>query len=798
MLVSWNWLNELLDIPVDIDTIAEKLTVTGNEIESIEAPCEKLSGVIVAKITKLEDHPSSDKLKIVHLEGGKKGAVCVTAATNLSDGDVVPYAAPGSVLADGTVMASRDFKGVESAGMLLSADELGLPDIADEYGILRLPADAPVGEDVTGYLGLDDRIMELSITPNRGDMLSMRGVAREVQALFPEVSFKSSPSYDEDSRTPDWPSDFKGVFLDGDACPVYSLGMLDDVKVAPSPLHVRIRLAMAGIRPVSNIVDATNLTMITLGQPLHAFDGDSLPGSDITVKLASEGESFEALDHKERTLSSEDLVITSGGETIGLAGVMGGLNSEIKDDTRQVYLESASFSSVSVGKTSRRLGIPSDASYRYARGVDPEITGMAVSYFMSLIREWNCGVVCPGVFVTRKSSYVSSEVTLTRKKLNRITMKDDMEEASQILTRLGLPEISGADDARVFSVPSWRPDISIEEDLIEEVARINGYDSIPACIPGCTYGAGRIGNVTSAIGKLRLQAVSRGYVEIVSYAFQSPRYNEILNLQRDPRERCRTLSNPLSFEMSAMRTTMIPGLLESLKNTLKSGWREPVRLFESGRVFTVAEDGSTKEKDRISGLVFAGLDRRSPYGDSLVDDLMSVKADVESLAQSRQICFEFVQAEEPFGHLGQTAHIVYDGSVAGYMLRLKPSIEKDLDFAAPVYIFELDLDPFVKPLDLHFEQGSSYPPVFRDMAMLVSKDTPVNKVEEDIRSVAGDLMSRVALFDIYEGKGIPEGKRSLAFSMAYQRSDRTLLDSEVESVHGDVRDKLATMGYILR
>lgn len=797
MLVSWNWLNELLDIPLDIETVSERLTVTGNEIESIERPCEKLSGVLVAKITKMEAHPSSDKLKIVHLDSGKRKAVCVTAATNLSEGDLVPYAAPGSVLADGTIMASREFVGVESAGMLLSADEIGLPDVADEYGILRLPSDAPVGVDLAGYLGLDDYIMELSITPNRGDMLSMRGIAREVQTLFPEVSFKSSdPEFIV--KEPEWTDDFKGITLEDDGCSIYSLGMVEDVTVAPSPLHVRVRLAMTGTRPVSNIVDATNLTMMALGQPLHAFDANSLPASEITVKLASEGEIFEALDHKERILSSDDLVICSGGKTVGLAGVMGGLNSEIVDETKQVYLESANFSAVRIGKTSRRLGIPSEASYRYARGVDPEITGMAIDYFMSLINDWRCGTVCTGTFVSQRSAYVSEVVPLSKKKLQCITMRSDMDEASGILLRLGLSELSRSEDVRTYSIPSWRPDISIEEDIIEEVARINGYDSIPSCIPGCTYGSGRIGDITSAAGKLRLQAVARGYVEIVSYAFQSPRYNSILNLENDPRGHSLKLSNPLSQDMSAMRTTMIPGLLESLKNTIKSGWREPVRVFESGRVFIMTGDGKTEEKDRIAGLVFAGIDRRNPYGDSQVDDLLSVKADVESFAHSRQISFEFVQGEEPFGHLGQTAHIVYDGSVIGYLLRLKPSIENDLDFVAPVYLFELDLAPFVKPVDLHFEQGSAYPPVFRDVALLVSKDAPVDKIEKDILSVAGDLLSRVVLFDIYDGKGIPEGKRSLAFSMAYQRSDRTLLDSEVESVHGEVRDKLAAMGYVLR
>lgn len=793
MLVSWNWLKELLELPLDVQTVADRLTVTGNEIESITSPCGDLSGAVVARVSSLYPH-SSQSLSVAELDTGSGTSICVTAATNLKQGDMVPYGPPGAVLADGSVLGERNFDGVISKGMMLSAQEIGIPEIADEYGILRLPCDATVGEDLISYLGLDDRILELSVTPNRGDMLSMRGVAREVVALFPEVSFREKDEVVSLGQ-PKWPIEFNGIYLEDDGCPVYALGMADQVRIGPSPLDVRVRLALAGMRPVNNVVDATNLVMLALGQPLHAFDGDRLPSPSISVRSAKEGESFTTLDHKERVLTSSDLVICSGQTSVALAGVMGGLNSEIEDGTSRILLESACFDPARVGSTSRRLGIPSEASYRYARGVDVELPERALAMVMSLLSSWGCASVAPGAVVARRGGRPPVSITLTEKKLRRIAMWADMDQASSILTRLGMGLIGQREGEMTFSVPSYRSDVSIEEDLIEEITRIRGYDVIPSRIPGCNHGRGQIGPISSSIRDLRCQAVSRGYAEVVSYSFHSPRYRELLRLTEDQRGDMIPLKNPLSGELSMMRSTMLPGLLESLQRTLRSGWRRAVRLFEVGKVFSATDSG---ERDRVSGLVYPGRDRRSPYGPAFLDDFLSVKADVEALALQKGRSFQFVQAQEPFGHLGQTAHIVYDGSVVGFLSRLKPSVERDLDIDGPVYCFEFDLASLVGEGDLAFFPASPYPPVFRDISLLVSNDISIKQVMDNIREIAGSMLDSVELFDVYTGTGVPDGKRSLAFSMSYRSSERTLQDGEVEGIHGQVRSRLEDRGYVLR
>lgn len=796
MLVSWNWLKELVDLPLDVHVVADRLTVTGNEIESITCPRGSLAGAVVARVASLDPHRSNPALMVARLETGSEDALCVTAATNLKQGDFIPYAPPGAVLADGAVLGERDFDGVVSQGMMLSAQEIGVPDAADEFGILRLPSDIPLGSDVSSSLGLDDYILELSVTPNRGDMLSMRGVAREVMALFPEASLvkKDEPI---SLGQPKWPVEFNGIFLEDDDCAVYSLGMAEDVKIAPSPLWVRIRLSLSGVRPVNNVVDATNLVMLATGQPLHAFDAESLISSCISVRSAKEGETLTTLDHKERDLSSSDLVICSGQTPVGLAGVMGGLNSEIEDGTLKIFIESASFDAARVGSTSRRLGLNSEASYRYARGVDHELPERALKMVMELLSSWGCASIAQGAFVSRRGETGAPTAVLTEKKLRRIAMWADMDQASSILSRLGMGLVGQKEGEMVFSIPSYRPDISIEEDLIEEITRVRGYDIIPSRIPGFNHGRGQLGPVSSAMRDLRCQAISRGYVEVVSYSFHSPKYRELLRLSDDQRGNMKPLKNPLSGELSMMRSTMLPGLLESLQRTLKSGWRRPVRLYEVGKVFSM--NGSvTDERDRVSGLVYAGKDRRSPYGACSSDDLMSVKADVEALAAQRGRNFSFVQSHEPFGHLGQTAHIVYDSEVIGFLSRLKPSIEKELDIDGPVYCFEFDLASLVGDGALSFSSVSSYPPVYRDVSLLVQSDISVAQVEGHIREIAGVLLDQVELFDVYNGPGVPEGNRSLAFSMSYRSPDRTLQDGEVDGLHRQVRSRLEDRGYVLR
>lgn len=800
MLISWNMLNEILSIPAPLDEVAEKLTLTGCEVESIERPCALVKDVQVAEIEELRRHPERDNLFVARVRDGKGVAEVVTAAPNLSVGDRAPWGRPGAVLADGTVLGVRDFGGCSSEGMLLSAAELGIPEAADEFGILRLPADFAVGSDVSELLGLDDAILDLSITPNRGDLMSLLGIAREVYALFPGAEWKKDLVLQGPSEAPEeWPVPFDGIHLPDEGCDKYCLGLVTDLKPGSSPLRTRIALTLLGMRPIFNMVDATNIAMLTLGQPTHAFDGARLPAPEITVRTAQKGEDITTLDGKVHPLQESDLLITSGGVPVGIAGVMGGENSEIVHETTVVFVESANFDPISVSRTARRLGIRSEASFRFARSVDSELAEATLHYIDSLLKEWGCA---KGTFTLKSASAPSrpeTRVTLTKKNLHKIILSDDMEEASAILARLGFRQTACDHESREFAAPSWRPDVTIEEDLIEEVGRIRGYNETMAPrLPQALYSRGDLGETTRAKDNLRHTLLARGYVELVTYSFLSPSFVEQLHLPpEDRRAKPLELANPLSAEMSRMRTTLLPGLLKAVEQSAQAGWRAPMRVFEQGKVFLPLKEGGHEEVERFAGLSYGGKDPRLPFGPAEGEDFFSLKGDVAALGESMGVHLDFLRGEEPFGHKGQTAHIFCDGVMTGYLLRLKPALEKALD-CSPLFAFEMDLGPFEKTVLSAFKERSPFPPAYRDISLLVPLESAMDEVAAHIKGAGGELLRRVNLFDIYSGKGVPEGYRSLAFSLAYQRDDKTLTDSEVDGAHKAVRAEMEGRGYIPR
>lgn len=795
MKISYKLLNEFIKLPngIGINEVAERLTFSGSEVESIEYAGGKLSGAVVAKVKKLSKHSKKESWNIVDLDlGNGKSAVCVTAAKNLKDGDIVPYGAPGTVLADGTVLAEREFDGVISEGMLLSADELGVPDIALDNGILRLnerdDAVFTLGSCAKKDLGLDDAVLDISITPNRGDLLSVIGISRELNGLFPGSELKNPISKLAGIGRSPFPYEFDSISLPDRGCLQYSLGAATDIKIGPSPLHVRVLLTLMGMRPISNMVDVTNLAMLVTGQPLHAFDLDMFKSREITVRSANAGEKIVTLDNKERVLSEQDMLITSGGVAIGIAGVMGGLNSEIRDTTTTVALESASFEAMRVSHTSRRLGIPSEAAHRYARGVDVEAALLAMNYALGLMAEWGaakCGFV---PMIEKNDLPKQHQVTLTKKNLYKILLTDNMSEAQSIIEGFGLKKVDGDSETLTFTVPSWRADISIEEDLIEEVGRFKGYNETEPRLPK-NVRFGKIGSETSLAEKLRTVMLARGYAETLTYSFLHPGFVNDLHLENDPRGKLLSLANPISAEMASMRTTLLPGLLKALLNNLLAGWREGLKLFEQGRVFL------DTEFDHIAGVIFNGRDSREPWHDS--ENFFSVKADVMAIGEARNMKFSFERGEEPFGHAGQTAFVLAEGKKIGYILRIKPSIEAEMEFGGAVYAFELDVSCLggAKPV---FKASKAFPAATRDISILVPIDSQHADIISHIRSEGGELLEGVRLFDIYDGKGIPEGQRSLAFSLCYRANDRTLLDEEIEQINMRIRDMLSKKGYTLR
>jgi phenylalanyl-tRNA synthetase beta chain len=800
MKISWNWLREELKIDVDeVEQVAERLTETGSEVEAVERPVPLLKGVVTARVKRIEPHPSNANLLVARLDTGMGEATCVTAAKNLKDDDVVPYAALGATIADGTVMGHREFDGVLSEGMMLSAEEIGLPDIADEFGILRLPKDEKLGRDVREVLGLDDYVLDISITPNRGDLLSVRGLAKEVSAILDIPMKELDASISQESLGNEILKEFRGITLKDDGCSVYALGFADNVRIAPSPIRERVKLSLLGMRPINNVVDATNLVMLYLGQPLHAFDYDLLPDKEITVRCAYDGEKIVTLDGKERHLTSEDLLITSGGIPVALAGVMGGENTEINENTKRIALESANFDSIRVSKTYRRLGLPSEAAYRFARKVDPAKVSIALHKTFEYLSKW--GAARPlGEILERLGDEKPRYVELTKKKLKKVLLLEDMDLASDILGRLGFVETSRDEDKRIFQVPSFRPDISIEEDLIEEVGRIWGYDKMESRLPAVTRKPGDITERMRTERQLRNVAMGRGYVEVITYSFVSP---DMLRTLRIPDNSVLAsyvaLSNPLSRDQSIMRTSLAFGLVKAAVANIRNGWRKPIRMFEIGKVFHLEEgtELGVREHLRLGGIVCPGKDPRSVW-EKQEDDFFSVKADIVALAEARGVSLEFVKGEYPFGHRGQTAHILCGDQTIGYLCRLKPKIAEELSLPEPVLLFEVDLEVLERSKARSFGKADKYPAVYRDISILIDKDTPVQKVKEDIKGLASQYVRSIRLFDVYEGKGVPEGKVSVAFTLEYRSEEVTLRDEEVDRAHMDLRKALQEKGYVLR
>ena len=795
MLISLELLKNFIDIEISPDELAERLTFSGSEVEGINYTAGKLSGVVAARIDSLEVHPSESKYYIAHLNTGTGEHICVTSAKNMKQGDYVLYAGSGSVLPDGTVMGVRDFAGVQSYGMMLSAEELGLHDVDDPSGLLILPDSARPGDDANKLFHINDIILDVSITPNRGDLLSHLGMAREIKGLFPSKSVLRSPEWLRPLKQEnDWSEDFGSISLPDKGCFAYRLGLATGAKIHDSPLTAKVDLAHLGMRPINNAVDVTNYVMLMIGQPLHAFDLNTLPEREITVRAAHDNEKMITLDEKERSLINTDMLITSGGEAIALAGVMGGLQTGINNDTSTIVIESASFSPVRVGQTSRRLGINSEAAFRFSRTVDPSLSKIALTAASALMRDW-CGADVD--YKPLSSENAASEpktVKLTRKKLMTYLSFDNMNEAERILEGFGIKH-TGEDK---FLPPSWRPDITIEEDLIEEIGRFRGYNETENKLPGEMPKRADIGASMMLSSSVRNMLISRGYTEVMTYSFLPVDFPEKIRLpESDIRSRVMTLANPISRDQMAMRTTLLPGLLMALRNALTSGWREGIKIFEQGRVFV-----NDSEPEHIAGLIFNGVDTRNIYNDRS-EDFYDIKSDIEALIMSRGYQAVFKAGSEPFTHSGQSAEIYVDGVNIGFAARLKPALEQELD-VDKVYVFEIDLTSLTNPRKPVFKPASQFPAVNRDIAILVSLDKNNSDVMKDIYSSvkeAADLelnLESIRLFDIYEGANIPEGFRSLAYSLSYRSSSKTLTDSEVDAVHNQVRENLKSKGYIIR
>jgi phenylalanyl-tRNA synthetase beta chain len=804
MLVSLNWLKEFVDINIEPEQTAELLTMGGIEVESLTRLGAGLAPCVTAKVEKVTPHPSSDKLKIAVIRIGERSETVVCGAPNIQQGQIAAYAPEGTDLASGVKVGRRTVRGVDSPGMLCSEKELGLGE--DASGILVFDDDTPVGVSlIEAFPDIEDIIFEVSITPNRGDCLSVIGVAREIAALSGgslrsfDVRFKESDRSVEAELAVEVP--------DFDLCPRYVARMIDNVKVGPSPFPVRLRLFRGGVRPISNVVDATNYVLMECGQPLHAFDYFSLARRKIVVRRCSPGESFQTLDGTERKLPLDSLMIRDGEKSVALAGIMGGLNSEILDTTSTVVIESACFERFGIRKTAKALGMSTEASFRFERGVDPEGCVWAADRVTGLIQEWTGGEILKGKIDVYPEPIVRQSARVRPSKVNS-TLGLDLapNQMKTYLDSLGIDvQVSGRCQGDLVCVsPSWRWDLEREIDYVEEIARVHGFQNIPATMPVCGSEPDNTKREYNMVNRFRDLMNSSGFTEIITMSFISSDLADPFR-EKHGDEIDFALMNPLTEDFAVMRRSLLPGIFGALRRNLNFK-NENLRLYEIGRTFVPVSGSETPREN----LKLTGVACGSRYPDvwhfnrGEVDilgkvevrpevDFFDIKGALENVLESLAITdVHFVPSHENFLHPGKSANLVVNGEDIGFLGELSPEKTREIGLSKKVQIFDVFLEPLLVQTrkDRVFKPLPRYPYVERDLSIIVETNCSEDKIKLLISRLGHDIITSVILFDLYRGESIPEGHQGMAFRIRYQSEDRTLTDAEVQEVHSQVTETL--------
>ncbi len=782
MKFSEKWLRQWVHIDASTQQLVDKITMAGLEVDSVEPVAGAFTGVVVAEIVACEQHPNADKLRVTQVSTGQETFQVVCGAPNARVGIKVPFATVGAVLPGNFKIKKAKLRGVESCGMLCAEQELGISDAAD--GLMELALDALVGEDIRDYLSLDDKIIDVDLTPNRGDCLSMAGLAREVSANFLADVIEHPVA----EVAPVINDTFK-VFIDAPAgCPRYVGRVIRNVDVTrPAPLWLTERLRRSGIRSIDPVVDVTNYVMLELGQPMHGFDLDTLAGS-IHVRMAKPAETLTLLDGQTVTLNDNTLVIADEHKALAIAGVMGGEGSGVSATTRNVFLESAFFDPITVAGKARSYGLHTDSSHRFERGVDHQLQKKAVERATALILDICGGEPGPVSEVASETHLPAQrEVMLRSDKVTALLgMAIDNHHIEALLTRLGLDLNAQGEGCWLVSVPSWRFDIAIEEDLVEELGRIYGYDNLPQNTPSALLKMQQVDEARVTESDIRRVLTARGYQEAICFSFYDPQ----LHRQFDPVREHVALSNPIASDLSVMRTSLLPGLVKTAQYNLNRQ-QSRVRLFETGLTF-IKEGGQLKQESMLAALITGSRQPESWLGKAEPVDFFDLKGDFAAVFALGQCAdeFVFVKGEHPAMHPGQCARITRAGEVVGHMGALHPSLAKALDVPAALFLVELHLSAVIAGEVTAFTSLSKYPEVRRDLALVVADSVTAGEVEHTIASVAGELLRHVNTFDVYAGKGIGEGRKSLAMSLTLQHPSRTLRDDEVNELVDRVVSRL--------
>lgn len=793
MKVPYSWLNDYVDINVNATELGDLLTLTGSALEGIIVQGDLINRVVTCKFKSIEKHPDAEKLSVCIVDiGNGEELQIVTAATNMKVGDVVPVALHKSTLADGTEIKKGKLRGVVSNGMFCSEAELGLKGEDEVDGLMILPEDAPLGVEIKEYLKLKKETLDFDITSNRPDCLSMIGMARETAATLrttykmPNLEYKVT----SDSNI----NDELSVEVKDSLCRRYMARGVKNVKIAPSPKWMQDRLLEAGVRPINNIVDITNFVMLEIGEPMHAFDKREIKTNTIVVEKALDGEKFITLDDTQRELDKTVLCIKDGERPVALAGIMGGQNSEVKEDTTEIIFECANFEGTNIRVNSKKLGIRTESSSRFEKDIDPNLAEIALNRACALICELGCGDVMEGTIDVYNEVKEVSSISVDSKWINKFLGTNiSKEEMKRCLDSVDLEtEING--DTLDITIPTFRIDIAIKEDIAEEVARIYGYNNIEGTIFKVQ---------TEREPKYRKEILDEKVIEVmtasglnqsISYSFISPKAFDKIALPEDSDlRRVVTIKNPLGEDYSVMRTTTLASMMESLARNYSRNNSEAY-LFEIGKVYIPSEDPTEIPTEK--NILTVGI-----YGDV---DYLNIKGIIENLIEGLGVKgVKFLrETENPSFHPGKTARLIVGRKTeAGVFGEIHPDVNENFGIEVPCYVAEINLDAVYENSELEnkYKPLPKFPAVTRDIALVVDEEVLVQDIEDTIRKAGSNIVEKVELFDIYRGEQVEEGKKSIAYAIVYRNESKTLTDKEVNKVHEKILRALEyKLGAILR
>ena len=801
MKVPYNWLGEYVDIPWPPEELARRLTMAGIEVEAIQIFAPLCEDFVAGRIEELSPHPGAKNLQVVKVNAGNETLNIVCGAWNIKKGDLVALALPGAVMPGGARIQNAEIKGISSQGMLCSAGELGLDTVQDEEGILILDEEYPPGSRLTDILFVNEPVLELDLTPNRADCLGLLGVAREIAAQTGDKI--KLPAVEVEEKGRDIRELTSVEILDPELCPRYTARVMEGFKIAPSPLNMQLRLLSVGIRAIDNLVDVTNYLMWETGFPMHAFDYDKLEKGRIVVRRAHPGEELVTLDGVKRILDPEVLVIADDRVPVGLAGVMGGEHTEITEKTTRLFLEVACFNTVNIRITARKMNLPSEASQRYEKGVDPEAAIYVQNRAVCLMREIAGGEICRGIIDNYPRPYSFPRISLRTKKVKEVLGYNVSEEdIAGILERLGLKVESEESDrqasetldqkapaGKVFrvEVPSFRRDLFEEIDLIEEVARIKGFEKIPLTLPEGVLTSGRPSRERRILDRFREILVGCGLQEIITFSFINPRLFDDLALPPDDsRRNAIKLQNPLTEDQGVLRTTLIPNILQVLQYNFNRQVENQL-VFELGKIFVPAEKDTMLPQEEV--MVSLALSGQMPQNDWQNHprplDFFYLKGVLEALIAGLGIKkYSWKTVQLPFLHPTRGAALLVNEKEAGFLGALHPAVQEKFQFKQDVYLAELSVDDLMSTAALlpSFKPLPRFPSVLRDVAFTVSEEVSAGDILQSIRECGGELLEDIRLFDVYRGSQIPQGYLSLAFALTFRHSERTLKDEEINAI----------------